>query len=57
MTEIPQLLTRVTAQVDKSCPWGWPSLLRPLLPALYERVGDGGFSQSYGRRTTPEQAS
>ncbi|MFJ9567353.1 hypothetical protein ACIRQQ_45900 [Streptomyces fuscichromogenes] len=76
MTEIQQLLTQVTAQVDKSCPWDRPWLpasvaaatldragqalgctLPPLLPALYERVRDGGFSQAYGRCTAPEQAS
>ncbi|MGW1623697.1 SMI1/KNR4 family protein [Streptomyces sp. NPDC002172] len=67
MTEIEQLLTRVTVQARNSRPWGWPSLpapvdaatldragqtlgfpLPPLLAALYERVGDGGFGPSYG---------
>ncbi len=47
MTEIEQLLTRVTAQARNSRLWGWPSLPAPADAATLDRAGQAlGFALS-----------
>ena len=44
MTEIEQLLTRVTAQAHGSRPWGWPTLPAPVDAATLDRAREAlGF--------------
>ncbi|MEU5311049.1 SMI1/KNR4 family protein [Streptomyces sp. NPDC021562] len=44
MTEIEQLLTRVTAKARNSPPWGWPSLPAPVDAASLDRAREAlGF--------------